>query len=675
MGENMFIRETYAKEFIEEYIKDHINQYQKEEDVYIYKVSEQGLNLLEIFEKYGVEVKGFIDDNPHVLHKRICGKYVYTTEEEIENYFVVVSSPTTAWNDQSILELKGFDRNKTCTIFPEVTRHYSMLNLEKDKERYKGRTKAENDVIAKRELAEKTIETEAITTQLILDLTAKCNLNCRHCEAHHRPEVSKIRNMEEDYTPFERYQFLLDYAHFIYLNISGEPLMTKRFWELLDYVDASDNNPELFTITNGILLDEKAANRIVDSKFQSIYISMDGASKLTYKRLRGGDFDVWYKNVKYLSKRRTDMGKDLEIVLQHTVSREALEETKRAIEIAEELGVNKIVIRPLYEEIAGKENWRVPMDEDREYFYMQQMTSFYPNLTKKIMEEAREFARDKKVIVDISDRFDANENLDREDIPYPISVEEFKDRFTKLPKVEKVIEEIPEHVKDYPLCDQPWNLTMFFVNGRLMHCNRMVQMEGNINFASLHELHNNKLAKEIRRGLKEDHLNWTCYHCSGCIRSDYEKHLEIPPYYVKRGEGIAFDLEDSEALREVNYSGISRIQRDGAWNNLQESEIEFYLEKDGKDFEIDLRAEAFVIPGLIDKQDVKVLVNGHEATTWIFNRSTEVTKTVKVKRDWIGENDKILLKFIYPNAVSPLQFGIDRDDRERAIFMKEIHVR
>jgi MoaA/NifB/PqqE/SkfB family radical SAM enzyme len=671
----MFIRETYAKEFIDEYIKEHINLFQKEEDLYIYKLSEQGINLLEIFDKYGVKVKGFIDDNPHVLHKTICGKYVYGTEEKIDNYYIIVSSPSTAWHDQKVLESKGFHKEKTYAIFPAVTRHYALVNLGKDKERYAGRTKAENDQMAKRELDEKTIETEAITTQLILDLTAKCNLNCRHCDAHHRPEISKIRNLEEDYTPFERYQFLLDYADFVYLNISGEPLMTKRFWELLDYVDASDNQPELFTITNGILLDEKASNRIVDSKFQSIFISMDGASKLTYKRLRGGDFDLWYKNVKYLSERRTAVGKNLEIVLQHTVSREALEETKRAVEIAEELGVNRIIIRPLYEEIAGKENWLVPMDEERDYFYMQQMTSNYPNITQKIMDEVREYAKTVNVKVEISDRFDANSNDGQEDIPYPIPVEEFKERFAALPKVEKVIEEVPELAKDYPLCNQPWNLTLFYVNGRVMHCNRMVQMEGNINFSTLHELHNNKLAQDIRRGLKEDHLNWTCYHCSGCVRSDYEKHLEISPYYMKRGESILFDLEETAVLRELNYSGISRIQRDGAWNNLRESEIEFYLNKEDKEYELSLTAEAFVIPGLVESQRVEVFVNENEAGIWVFDKSDKAVNTVQIKKEWMNDEDRIALKFVYPDAVSPLQFGLGRDDRERAIFIKEIQVR
>ncbi|SDB15564.1 radical SAM protein [Eubacterium oxidoreducens] len=670
----MFTRETYAAEYVEEYVRAHKELFTKHEKLYIYTVCEQAVNLYEILQTMQVQVTAFIDQGKSFLGKQIYGTPVVTIDEVKGDYYIIISSATQALHDQRVLETKGIDKDRTYTLFEKVTRYYSLKNLEIDKKRYEGITKEQNDALSKKELDHKEIEIHAIPTQMIMDLTPRCNLNCRHCEAHHNKEISKIRNLEEDYTPVERYQYLLDYADFIYLNISGEPLMSPRFWDVLDYVDASDNKPELFTVTNGILLDEKAADRIVHSKFERIYISMDGTSDLTYKRLRGGDFGVWKKNVKYLADKRTAEGKKLEIHLHHTVSRESLEETMLAVQLAEELGVDRIVVRPLYEEIAGMETWRVPMDEDREYFYPQQMTTYYPHLTKRIMDEVREFGKTSRVTVDVSDRFDANLDMSVEDIPYPISVEEFNEYRSKWPKPKNVIQEVPQHAKDYALCKYPWNLMMFFVNGTIMHCNRMVQMEGNINFSPLYELNNTPVAQNIRRGLRDDHLDWSCYHCSGCVRSDYEKHLPRAPYYLKRGEAIVFDLDDTRVLRELEYSGISRIQRDGAWNNLRTSKISFYLSEKG-DYEMMLEAEAFVIPGIVNEQNVQVKVNGHEVCMLHYDSDKVTQHSFAIKKEWLGQDDLVTLELEYPDAVSPLKLGFGRDDRQRAIFIKKMEIR
>jgi len=158
----------------------------------------------------------------------------------------------------------------------------------------------------------------------------------------------------------------------IYLNISGEPLMSEKFWEVLDYIDKSSNDPYLFTITNALLLNEKAAERIVNSTFKMVTISMDAATPKTYKRLRrGGDFNIWLENVKNFLRLRNESGrKNFEINILYTAQRECLPEIPDAIKIAGEIGIDKIEIHPLYN-LSEKQTWVVPVDEEFTYFYPQ----------------------------------------------------------------------------------------------------------------------------------------------------------------------------------------------------------------------------------------------------------------------------------------------------------------
>ncbi len=671
----MFLTETYAAEYIEQFVEENLDIF-KNKKIVIITVCEQGINFLELLRRHHLDAAAFADTNEKTIGRMICGIPVITYEQIQSDDFCIVSSASTAYFDKKCLEMKGVSADRIFTLYPNVIEYFREGFESVDREHYEGLTKEQNDAYAADEMRG-AIEVRSLPTMLILDLTTRCNLNCRHCEAHHNKEVSKIRNREENYMNPSRYKRILDFANSIYLNISGEPLMSEKFWEVLDYIDASPNDPVLFTVTNGILLDEKAADRIVASKFKKIFISMDAASDLTYQRLRGGDFKVWKKNVKYLADRKKSEGKNLQIILQHTISREALEETLDAVKLAEELGADRISLRPLYTDIAGKETWIVPMDDKRTYFYPQQDVKYYPHTTKRVMDEVREYMKTSSVAVELSDRFEANLNLDMDDFPYPCSVEEFR-RLEKENEIylnKKELKEGPQEAKDFALCDGPWNLEMIFTNGNIMYCNRMAQAEGNLNFSSIYELRNSKVVQDIRKGLVGDDISWHCYYCSGCARSDYAKHLKKETAYVESGDVIAFDLADTEQLKKIEYSGLSRIQRNGTWNNLNVSEIRMKVRTDAPLIEMNIEAEAFVIPGLIDAQHVEVSINGKKKDVWIYTSDEAVRKKLTIQKSELEADGGLTIRFAYHNGTSPLQLGIGRDDRKRAVFLKGIEVK
>lgn len=83
----------------------------------------------------------------------------------------------------------------------------------------------------------------------------------------------------------------------IKLNWRGEPLLNKdlirmiRYAKLKGVIDIALN-------TNGTLLDEDMVKQLSVSGLDRLIISADGASKITYDRIRcGGKFEVFMKNI------------------------------------------------------------------------------------------------------------------------------------------------------------------------------------------------------------------------------------------------------------------------------------------------------------------------------------------------------------------------------------------
>lgn len=670
----MFITEAFAREYIEKYVDENIQIFNKE-NLIIHTVGEQGINLFELLNQKGIKVASFADKSPKLIGKRIYDIPVIDEKNIPLNSFIVVASPTTAIKDRNQLIYLGHKEEKIHKLYPSVIDYFHNEFMEKDKAYYANLTREQNmKLINDERLSEYKLE--SLPTQIVLDLTTKCNLNCCHCTDHHNKEVSLYRNQAENYVNYERYKFLFDYVNSIYLNISGEPLMAKGFWEMLDYIDESENDPFLFTVTNALLLDEKAADRIVNSKFKMLTISMDGATQKSYKRLRrGGDIELLHKNIKNLMKKRKESQRDnLEIRMLYTVQRENLEEIPLAVKLAGELGIDRFEIHPLYENIAGKETWVIPVDDEFTYYYPQQDISYYPNLTKKVIEEAKEIAEKYKVNFIVSPRFDYCYRANLEDIEYPMDVEEFKKIISN--RKEEYKDPIKEDIQleDIPygeLCNNPWDMAMLFLNDNIMYCNRMNQPQSNLNFSSFVDIRNSIVAQNVRKGLVERNLSWDCYYCSGCDYGDAVKRIPRDTVYLKRNDILDFNLNNSDLLREIKYTGISRIQRDGAWNNEREAVIEFNVEKDGNPFKVNLNGEAFVIPGLIDKQRVYVYVNDIKVDEFLYEDNKPTDKVINILEEQIIDN-KIKIKMEFPDAISPLSLGLTRDDRERAIFIKNI---
>ena len=122
-----------------------------------------------------------------------------------------------------------------------------------------------------------------------------CNLTCTFCPTTYIPEENAKLMTLEDFSLLEPY---FSWTNWVYLQGWGEPLLNENFWEMAAMVKASDTKVG-FT-TNGTLLDEEAAQRLITDGIDLISVSLAGdASEIHNSLRRGSEFTTIINNIKH----------------------------------------------------------------------------------------------------------------------------------------------------------------------------------------------------------------------------------------------------------------------------------------------------------------------------------------------------------------------------------------
>ena len=134
---------------------------------------------------------------------------------------------------------------------------------------------------------------------VVMEITNICNSECVHCPY-------KFISKQKDYKPlhmsWELYKKVAEEvsAHkgvLFRFVCDGEPLMHPRFVNMIRFAKAKGIFPVNF-ITNGMLLNEELAKKVLDAGTDIVEISLDALTKATYDKIRNGsDFDLVTSNV------------------------------------------------------------------------------------------------------------------------------------------------------------------------------------------------------------------------------------------------------------------------------------------------------------------------------------------------------------------------------------------
>jgi len=180
--------------------------------------------------------------------------------------------------------------------------------------------------------------------EITISTTTRCNMQppCVICERNERT----VKDEEDlDGKTFKILKPIFKYADRIYLHCGGEPLITKRSYEIIESVSPPT---KIIFNTNGALFTEKTIRYMVDcGVVDVISFSIDAATEKTYKRIRSANFDKIIHNIKTLIEYRNARNKSKPllrplVLMNFCIFKQNIYEVPDYVELAHRLGADGI---------------------------------------------------------------------------------------------------------------------------------------------------------------------------------------------------------------------------------------------------------------------------------------------------------------------------------------------
>lgn len=147
---------------------------------------------------------------------------------------------------------------------------------------------------------------------LQLAVASTCNFRCRYCPCS-TPDLLKKNNVKKGAMDFGLYTKIIDdldefpqEIKILRLVKEGEPLLNKKFSDMVRYAKKKQPSVKVDTTTNASLLTPELSDDIIDAGLDKLFISLQGINAEAYKRLSrvDVDFDKLLENVIYFCKNR-----------------------------------------------------------------------------------------------------------------------------------------------------------------------------------------------------------------------------------------------------------------------------------------------------------------------------------------------------------------------------------
>ena len=294
--------------------------------------------------------------------------------------------------------------------------------------------------------------------------TTGCNFRCTMCQVSSPDFEAKNMKLETFKKIIDQNKQLIK----IKLQGMGEPFVNKYLFEMINYARKFGVSCEI--ISNGSLLNEKNSDNLINEKLAKLTISIDGATKNTFEKIRvNSNFDVVKKNVENFSKKI-----DKRIIRPHfsawsTIQNDNFEEAEGIAELCRDLGFDDLTYQ-LFLTGWGKSEWEEKNNEKNINFNNEEVLKKFNYIKKKYSNKK-------------------------------FKIEFFKENILNFNKK----------------CSWPWNSSYLGANGDVVPCcivaDPKVKNMGNINSNSFKEIWNSKDYRELRENIKNNKLNEFCKNC------------------------------------------------------------------------------------------------------------------------------------------------------------------
>lgn len=206
-----------------------------------------------------------------------------------------------------------------------------------------------NDLISMPNLLLNKLETRMRRSTLFskpltitLEPTLSCNSDCVMCNRNFSRKETKQATGFLSWDTFNRVRPYFKYARNVLFSGFGEALLHPEYTAMLKEIKKS--GPFVFFYTNGIAMKEALGKQLVDIGMDRVCISMGGATKETYKKIRGIDaFESVVENIKHIRDYKHKTGRIKPALFFNIVAMNSvLPELPLIVEMARELEVSNI---------------------------------------------------------------------------------------------------------------------------------------------------------------------------------------------------------------------------------------------------------------------------------------------------------------------------------------------
>jgi MoaA/NifB/PqqE/SkfB family radical SAM enzyme len=191
-----------------------------------------------------------------------------------------------------------------------------------------------------------------------------CNIDCVHCyQAKNGDSLLRPPEIAQDL----RRELMGFYPYLSTLRIQGgEVFAIRGFRELLDDVAHLVARPIVSISTNGTLIDEEWAERIVRTPFSNVTVSIDGGLRSTYNRLRkGADLDQVLTNIDRIQGWKSKLRSDLpHLDSFFVIMRSTFREIPQYLELMHQHGMLDVALQTM--ELSPENRARNPSLESSE---------------------------------------------------------------------------------------------------------------------------------------------------------------------------------------------------------------------------------------------------------------------------------------------------------------------
>src|SRR6266568_3591018 len=179
---------------------------------------------------------------------------------------------------------------------------------------------------------------------IYIEPTSRCNELCQQCP---RTLLSRENDRDLSYDEFRTIVDQFPVLDRVVLHGLGEPLLNKELPRMISYLKA--RGAYVLFNSNGILLNAKRGQALIDTGLDEYRLSMDGSTRETYALVRGVDaFDKTWRNIKaFIAMQKEQDASKPAVSLWFTAMRENLHELPGLIDLASENGIREVYLQRL----------------------------------------------------------------------------------------------------------------------------------------------------------------------------------------------------------------------------------------------------------------------------------------------------------------------------------------